>query len=434
MAAGLASCGAPDDGSGPASVSPNPARNVLVISLDTLRADRLGAYGYPRLTSPFLDSLAKRGTLFTRAYVNSHGTPPSHASLLTSLYQESHRVSFQRNDGLVQHWLPESLTTMAETFRASGFDTWAVTGGGYLSQEFNFDQGFEVFDDQPKDFETAIDRTLAILNDRARESKPWFGFLHTFAVHSPYEPPHHYQSLFVEQPTDFYPNNENLIQYQTKASELRPEDLEYLSSLYDSSVRYMDALLQMLFLWLERGGFLEDTVVVITSDHGEEFGEHGGLLHGVSLYQELVKVPLLILGPGFEAGKRDPGLASLIDVAPTLYQVTGVSPISELSGRSLRDESSRGPVYLQYTDLLYGVIDGDWKLIRRSAGPSLLFDLAADPLEQIDVAGAQAEHAAQLEELLDRWLGDVPRPQLEMGEDALSQDKLDELRALGYAH
>lgn len=415
--------------------------NILLISIDALRADHLSCYGYDRHTSPVLDGLAARGTRFSKAFVNTHGTPPSHATLLSSLYQESHRVGMASEFSAV-HTIPVRVEMVQEVFAAAGWDTLAVTGGGYMSADFGFSRGFDEYIDRAR----SIDQGAEILLERLRPpiggNRPVFAFLHTYQVHSPYAPPEGFRRLFGEYRGGIEATSDALLEIQASASKvLTREDFEYLEALYDGEIRYTDEVLGEMLASLDAIGFLENAVVVVTADHGEEFGEHGGVLHGGKLFEELLHVPLIISGTGIDRGFVDPALVSLIDVAPTLLSLAGLEIPDEMEGRSVfgRPESERWEdqrVFAQYGDRLYCVRTPRWKLIQWTANQrARLFDLHRDPGERRDFSGQHPDLAAGLLAEIEEWR--ARRPVLDLGapEDIeLSQDKLDELRALGYVH
>ena len=408
--------------------------NVFLISLDTLRADHLSFYGYERQTSPFLDKLAARSAVFERAYVNTHGTPPSHATMFTGLYQETHRVGMvpeglnKRDDSA-----PDSLDFLSEVLSDFGYATVAVTGGGYVSKAFNFQQGFDVFLDKPKPVSAGVNSFLTRLRGLP-DDQPIFGFFHTYEIHSPYAPPTHLENHFGEFQSEFDPTNDNLVPLQEKANELSAEDIEHITALYDAGILYTDQVLERLFDELEANGFLDNAVVIITSDHGEEFGEHGGLLHGASLYEELIRIPLVVFGKSVEA-KRHLRTVSLLDLAPTIYDITGASPHKELPGRSLLAEplgDLNDAVFFQYTSLLYGVIDWPWKLIR-SRQTMELYDLEKDPAEKLNLAEENLETSNRLDTEIDQWLESVLRHDRgDSNASDIEDEKLEELRSLGY--
>ncbi|MEM1204493.1 MAG: sulfatase [Acidobacteriota bacterium] len=435
----LASCGGEGDpgSDGGAAEAPKVRRpNVLVISLDTLRADRLGSYGYHRDTSPFLDELAARGIRFENAIVNTHGTPPSHTTLLTGLYQSTHRVSWVpagpegRNDRV-----PEGLTLMQEVFQREGYATIGVTDNGYVAANFGFDQGFDVFRDRHIGAEAGTNLTLDLVRQRLGGDKPLFVFYHTYEPHTPYEPPAEYRAMFEPPPSDVVPTGEALLPFQDDASSFSADDIQHLSDLYDAGIRYTDDVMRRFFDELEGLGFFENHLTVVTSDHGEEFGDHGGLLHRVSLYDELLRVPLLISGTEIPAGVVDNRAASLVDVAPTVYTALRMRPRAPISGRDLLGPLEDHPrwAFAQYAGLLEAARGDKWKLIRdQMNGEVELYNLHKDPGETRNVAARNPEMVERLERRINHWRRSCPELDLERRDAQLTDEDVQKLRALGY--
>lgn len=316
-----------------AGFEPAPTRGYILISIDTLRADRVGAYGYARDTTPFLDRLAARGTLFERAIAQFPSTLPSHLSILTGLYPREH--------GVVPpvHVLAPEIPTVPELFRAAGFRTAGFTEGGYMKGYFGFARGFEVWRDDDTTAETDVERTFAagleFLRGVGKEER-FLLFLHTYAVHDPYDPPARFRELYWRGPPPedaFPPTGPELAAVNERGLAPSPEVVAYLSALYDGSVRYVDAQVESLFAELERTGLLAESTVILFSDHGEEFLEHGKLAH-TQTYHELLHIPLLLLHPAQKAPLRLGALVEGIDLAPTLLDLADLSG-PPMSGRSL---------------------------------------------------------------------------------------------------
>ncbi|MEO1086103.1 MAG: sulfatase, partial [Acidobacteriota bacterium] len=415
--------------------APAPDRpHVLLISLDTLRADRLGSYGHTRDTSPFLDSLADGGTRFAHAFVNTHGTPPSHATLFTSLYQESHRVSHGVRSGRADHRMPEDLPSLPQVLLDAGYHTVAVTGGGFMSADFGWQRGFERFHED--DLADGADQLFRAIRSRD-DGTPIFAFFHTYEIHSPYDPEDPYPTLWGELDAEVDATSEGLkARSREKPFRLENAEREALLKLYDAGIRYTDDVLKELFERLDAIGFLDHALVIITSDHGEEFGEHGSLLHPATLYDELVSVPLIISGPEVEANKVDTRLVSTIDIAPTIYSYLGVRAPRWSGGVDLLAPYApgRGEVFFQYGDLLHGVRTPNFKLIQNSkTGGVQLFDLQEDPDERRNIARRRPGVVETLTAQLEQWRSSVPRFAARSDEaPTLSDERLDELRALGY--
>ncbi len=432
-------------GCGPRTVERDPRPNILLISLDTLRADRLSAYGYERDTSPFLQQLGSRGVLFTQAFVNTHGTPPSHATLFTSSYQQTHRVSIDALTRSPDHRLPADLLLLPEVLKEQGYATIGVTGGGYMSEDFGFDQGFDVFYSRPINVRRAARKLLSEIRSELHSGRPIFAFFHTYEIHSPYDPPNSYRDRYGDDSaSDFDPTSKNLRRFRGRAHEIAPEDMDRINNLYDAGIRFTDDTLRELFTDLEAAGFFNDHLTIITSDHGEEFGEHRGVLHPATLFDELLRVPLIVVGTGVESAVED-RLVSSVDVAPTIYSQIGITAPAGSQGRDLlapmtpgnSNEADEQAIFAQYGNLLYGVRTPRFKLVEnRRSGRFALYDLTRDPRERRDVASKFPEQAAALRARLGEWLERVD-PESDQAEPTgpsmeLDAERRKQLEALGY--
>lgn len=296
----------------------DPRPSFLVVSIDTLRARDVGAYGYPRDTTPFLDATARRGALFEQALTAAVTTGPSHMSLFTGLYPVNHglRTGLDRK--------APGVATAAQLLRAAGYQTAAFTEDGYVIRERGFGEGFSSYtENHGKDpqrvtgeVRLTFGQARRWLEQRART--PFFLFVHTYQVHHPYRPPPAYRALFED---DGVPG---------------PDDpaLRRMRDDYDREIRFVDDELKRLVAAVGSTGHAGHTVLVVLSDHGEEFGEHGGLQHGHALFEESLRVPLVFVGPGI-APARHAEPVSLIDVLPTLLELAGVPAPPALDGRSL---------------------------------------------------------------------------------------------------
>jgi arylsulfatase A-like enzyme len=329
------------------------AENVLLISLDTLRSDRLQPYGYRRPTSPNLAAIADRGVLFEQARAQAPQTAPSHASLFTSSYPGVHRVINVHGPTPQMFELPAGLTTMAELLSGNGFQTGGFVSGGNLTRRMGMDRGFDVWDEQLTDIEDRIDRCLEwmLAPDRGR----FFAFLHSYQVHAPYLPPQEFYEEFCDPAytgrlrdrTDRYLAMPAKQAWEAAAGpvywegmlEYDEQDVRFLSDLYDAEVRYVDSQVRRLWEVMASGGLLQNTIVIFLSDHGEEFMDHGKYQHD-QVFDELLHVPLIVRFPaqlenaGFKG--RVGELVELVDVAPTVAELLGVSAANvEWSGRSL---------------------------------------------------------------------------------------------------
>ena len=325
----LATCG------GPRAPEPlPPARGYVLISFDALRADALGVYGAGRETSPFIDRLAERSTVFENAFTQIPSTLPSHLSMFTGLYPSEHGVFPPRDV------LSERIPTLPELFRAAGYRTFGHSEGGYVQGGYGFARGFDEWTDTPYGADGDVERTfgrglesLARLGDGER----FFLFLHSYSVHDPYEPPADLRARFWPGPPPagaFEPTGPNFAAFNSHLLDTSPAAIPYYRALYDAGVRYVDDVLGDLWAGLERLGLADDTVLIVTSDHGEEFLEHGRLVH-TQAYPESLRIPLIVFHPGRPVGRRVETLAETIDFLPTLAELAGFAAPAGISGESL---------------------------------------------------------------------------------------------------
>jgi hypothetical protein len=319
---------AADDGAPPAT------RGYVLISIDTLRADHLGCYGYARPTSPFLDQLARRATLFEEAYAQFPSTLVSHMSIFTGLHPREHGVLPPNSV------LSPAIETLPEVFQRAGFSTGGFTEGGFVSGRFGFRRGFDVFVSRDRNRDRPVEGTfrraadfLAGLGPRQR----FFAFIHTYAVHTPYDAPARFREPFwhgAPPPEAIPATGPALVRANLSGERPPPAVIDWLEALYDAGIRQTDEVLRWFFSELDRLGLARDTTVIVTADHGEEFLEHGLFTH-TQLYRETLHVPLLVIHPRAPAAVRHGGVAQLIDIAPTLYGLARLRPRGRPSGRSL---------------------------------------------------------------------------------------------------
>jgi arylsulfatase A-like enzyme len=441
----------------PAQRAPQPQPNILLISIDALRADRLEAYGYERPTSPFLAELGRRGIVFENTSVNTHGTTPSHTTILSGLYQEQHGVGlvgeegaapspFEQGEagpstvgaralargagGVVASRIPDDVALLPEILRAHGYATIGVTDGGNAGDAFGFARGFDRFDDRGGGIEKGARRVVRLLGEVDPEA-PKFVFLHTYEVHSPYRPGEPQRTLLGVPQGMTAASSDYLLEHATAAASLPKDELDALSLLYDAEIRVVDDALRALFEELDATGFLRHAIVIVTSDHGEEFGEHGGLLHRDLLYDVLLRVPLIVVGPGIAPARRAEPVSS-VDIAPTVLELVGIAKPAAMEGSSLLAERPRAAVIAQYGSTRYAIRTRQWKLIWSAPGSIELFDLGADPGERNNVAPERPDVAATLGAALDRWR-EQHRGSAKSGSPVeLSADEWRELESLGY--
>ena len=412
--------------------------NLLIVSFDTTRADRLSAYGYAQETSPNVAALAERGALFRRAYSHVPSTLPAHCSLLTGLLPPEHGV---RSNGVFR--LPEERTTLAEVLRDRGYATGAVIGALPLDRSFGLDQGFEHYDSDfgaraaaREESGTAaewlrhgFDRfqlRAGEVTDRAIDwlegrRGPWFLLAHYFDPHDPYDPPEPWRSRF--------PNR------------------------YDAEIAYADHELGRLLERVE--GMPGRTLILFVADHGEGLGEHDELRHRRFLYDTTMRIPLILVQEGaVAAGSTVESPVGLTDLMPTLLELLGLEPPEGLAGRSMAralesgSEPDEAPVYGESRVELYedgtpvtraSIVRGAHKLIRTVASgagePVIrieLYDTDQDPRELRNLVASQPDLAARLATELADWSAALESRGAPAEPHELHEEMLEGLRGLGY--
>ncbi|MEE8523799.1 MAG: sulfatase [Thermoanaerobaculia bacterium] len=434
--------------------------NVLLISIDTLRPDHLGCYGYQRPTSPAIDAMARQGTRFENAVAPSGWTLPSHYSMLTALYPSAHGVHPDRWLFAGVHGAHRTFNirgsgrevTLAERLEAMGYYTAAITENGWVHSKFGFDQGFASYIDHSKHQLRDGTQPLALRWLHQHRELPFFLFVHTYQPHQPYDQPPPYDTLFVDEDHVGYAlpgvavPMATIEQFRDPTFPPSPEDVAAFNGLYDGEVRYVDTFIDGLLNTLRTLGLDRKTVLLFTSDHGEEIFEHGNFDHGDTLYDEVMRVPFILWGPGrIPAGVVDTPVA-LVDVVPTLVELAGGKIDGELQGRSLvplltgddglGDRILFGEGFAEESVPLACAWDGATKLILRGTDleEAELYDLERDPAEHTNLAAEQPETVARLRQAILAWKAGNARIQAEIGvaEVGLDAETEERLRALGY--
>jgi arylsulfatase A-like enzyme len=389
-----------------------PAKpSVLVVTLDTTRADRLGCYGKATGLSPALDAWASRSFLFEHCEAPVPETVPSHVSLFSGWYPNRHGV--RKN---LEVKVPGSVPLLAESFKSAGYVTGAFVSAFVLLGRYGLGRGFGAYDEafydpgKPEVVERRAGDTLAAAAAWLESQKqPWFCWIHLYDPHLPYSPP-------------------------------PPFDKKYAGAPYDGEIAYMDQALGEFFKRMNKGGLLDRSVVVICGDHGEGLGEHGEEAHGIFLYEATTHVPLLLRLPGQAQGKKVSQSVSLVDVAPTLADLCGVA-VKGADGLSLApllkgEKWSRPPLYLEaLTGLysfgwapLYALVDPPHKYVL--APRPELYDLEKDPGEKRNALASRPELAKKLDQALKKILAGAPTAKGEAVQ--LDDEELRSLQSLGY--
>ena len=393
---------------------PRATRGYIVISIDTLRADHLGSYGYGKPTSPFLDSLAKRGTLFEEAYAQFPSTLVSHMSMLTGLHPREHGV-FPPNAVLSPR-----VELLPEVFQRHGFRTAGFTEGGFMSGRFGFRRGFDEFHARDRNRNRPLEGTFrrgAQFLESLKKDDRFLLFLHTYAVHTPYDAPEPYQRRFWQGPPPpgaIPPTGPALTRQNASGERLPLPAVDWLAAQYDAGIRQTDEVIQRFFADLERLGLADDVTVVITSDHGEEFQDHGRFNH-TQLYREVLRVPLLVIHPDHREAVRHAGVVQLVDLAPTLYELARLQPKGKPTGTSLArllghpSPPRPGNAFAENIGeerALYKGQREELESLLLFMGRAELYDVTEDPAQQRDLS----EDRRRLRALLDELTAFKPRP------------------------
>lgn len=426
--------------------------NVVLVVVDALRADRLGAYGYPRPTTPRVDALAESGVVWTRAFTQSNWTCSAMASILTGVYPFVHKIYSSPEEAQNRFsLLPDELETAAETFKARGYATAAVTSAGWVSPQTNYGQGVDDFRLVDRKDEVIIQNAEEMI--RARKGAKFFLYLHLLDLHDYFDlhesvppfsgktfdlsPP--FRALFERPRAEIY----GYLGAARNPSDVSSDDLAYLMDRYDSRLRQTDALVGRLADCLENEGVGKRTLLIVTADHGEAFFEHGRLIHGGDLlFNEVVRVPLIFHNEALFAKRRvieNP--VESIDILPTVAEMTapgggGAPPSPQWQGRSLFSPNPNRVVLCEAASRdKMKVMYRDWSYIhdlRQDRG--VLFNIEDDPGETRDVAAANSVVARRLARLLGQKISEgaalsrkvVPR------DGPLDEKTRDVLKSLGY--
>lgn len=388
--------------------------NVILIILDTTRADRFGCYGNDLGLTPGIDKLAATGVRFENAFAHAPWTLPSTASLLTSRLPSSHGAG-----GRVQSFTPlaDSVATLAGQFKSAGYKTAAIINVFFLTERFGLTRGFDhvdYFEDTTNEhMRPAAETTDAAIQWLSTSSTgPVFAMVHYFDPHLIYAPPAEFREQFADprdrnQGQPLFGNRRDMVKLRT--GEIKTSDLpiDRLEKLYNGEIAYTDQQVTRLIDWLKSSGMYDDTIVVITSDHGEEFLEHGGYEHGHTLYNELLHVPLIIAGCDVPSGVNANDVVGLMDVAPTLLRLAGIDSCNSFHGQDLTPAFDRAPLLDRavfsegnmWDESWYALHHDNHKLITIPAGDkslAMLFDLAVDPGEKTDIATRHESTAKRL--------------------------------------
>ncbi len=399
--------------------------NIVLITLDTTRADHLPCYGYSGVKTPHLDSLARQGIVFEQCTANSPLTLPSHASILTGMYPTYHGVRINGNTAL-----NEKQMTIAEVLSAQGYQCGAFIGAFVLDGRWGLKQGFHHYDDKfdlkkykhidlgavQRPGNEVVDAALGWLDEQ--KNTPFFAWIHLYDPHTPYEPPEPY------------------------LSEYRPGGL---TGLYDGEIAFMDEQIGRCTSWLEKNGLSENTMIILIGDHGEGLGSHGEGTHGYFIYEYAVQVPLLIIAPFPELqGQRVSSQVRIVDIFPTILEIAAVTPPAETQGRSLLPLMFQPEKELNgfaYAESMSPNLQFGWGSIHSlrttkykyiDTPKAELYDLTRDPDEQTNLLRQYPDIAREMKDMLDQLMEETSRNAPTPQAANLDKETIEKLSALGY--
>jgi len=425
--------------------------NVLMIVVDTLRQDHLGCYGYSRDITPSIDALAASGLRFDRAYATAPWTMPSVASMITGLYPGSHGLTRTTR-------LPAEAVTVAEILGEHGYATAGVVSHVLLGSVFGFDQGYEVYEQTVREkphkavtTEAVTDKAQSLLRQLAEDDRPFFLFVHYFDPH--YEYQRHPEIGLAPERAGRLDGTQTIHELRALLGDITDEEVEFVRDLYDEEIAHTDAGIGRLLATLRETGQDPNTLILFVADHGEEFVEHGWIGHTRTLYEELVRVPLIVRPPQARAraGATD-RLVSLASLTPTILDYCGIET-EELgfqapSLAALVDSGLAEGLPAAYAEVEYvplkkssavkitfkkALATASYKVVRDDlSGRVEVFDLVKDPGERHDLADSRPDLVARLLPELEQAIARSRERALDPEEAQIDEELIERLRSLGY--
>lgn len=428
--------------------------NIILVGIDTCRQDHMSCFGYELDTTPNLNAFAQDCVLFTNAISQSPWTLPSFASIFTSTYPTVHRAR-GKAEGDKFYPIIDSLKSGVEILSSSGFKTKAYINGPYLAPAFGLSKGFDDYDyahgsnAKIRRSDETVNRALEWIKENSEEQ--FFLFLHFFDPHLNYDPPKRSLQRLMKLAGFEYRGTLKSPFFQLKEVRnnellLSEEDWKFIQFLYDAEISAVDESCGELFRFLKANGLYDKSIVVVLSDHGEEFLDHGGFEHGHTLYDELINIPLMIKMPSsIRAGEIISHQVRLIDIMPTLLEILDMDIPESFQGESLLRLIKKGraneiwPAFSEEThwgDELKAVRDRCYKFITNDSLDTFeLYNLCSDPGEKKDLANMEKEKAREMRRRIIRWmrsnLGRVRKMKSEQSVD-LDKKTRENLRSLGY--
>ncbi len=444
--------------SGPSTPGPGKGWNIVMISIDALRADHLGCYGYERNTSPCIDQAVQNGFLFNKAFVQAPHTHSSLASVMTGTYPLRH------NSVIGSRLLEDDSRMLAGMLGEHSYRTGAFVQNFWLSEEVGFTRGFDDFyHSRVSITESNVEESIRAWLLRQKEG-PFFLWLHYLEPHADFLPHEPYVKEFLPDYDGpyFTFTNDMVNLYKDKTKLLSPEELTFVKAAYDSEIRYCDDAVGRIFKMLQDYGFNDDTLIIILADHGEELQDRGKMGHDHTLYNELLRIPLIFHAPGvIKPGKDEANVVESVDIAPTIMEFLGLEIPQSVQGRSLldimnrKDAGARTTGYAQrffYTkdSHLFSIIDYPWKLIVQLTGIDRsdihnwrlepqrcrvnMYNLENDPEEKNNISFQNRQKAMQMLKQLQSWsrIHRIPYFKESFDEEKMGEELIENLKSLGY--
>jgi len=441
--------------------------NIVLISIDALRADHLSCYGYERRTSPNIDNIAENGITFKNAIAPSSWTVPSIASLFTSVYPINHGVIYgqllyledfsniykgDKTNIRIRQVFSDKLTTLTEILKKHGYNTFGVTSNILLDEKTGFARGFDYF--KCFDFSPApsVNETIYSWEDEIKKSDKFFLWVHYFDPHDPYyaRTPWvtRYTSMALTQKLNLSKIPMNEIPYSISSFKKDHQALSNLIALYDSEINFVDSYLGEL---IKRFALDKNTLIIITADHGEEFLEHDKLLHGNNLYQETIQIPLIVKLPRSNKKVLAENHINLVDIMPTILDMLNINPPEQTLGKSFwkkkellfwlkktllrKDSLDYNFSELDIRSVLKTIITPEWKYIYNYQDEAEeLYNIKSDPLELNNLANKEPKQRNKLREQLFKWVSNSKKYHTERKPFQLSPEEEEKLKSLGYTH
>jgi len=457
--------------------------NVILIVMDTVRADHMSIYNYERDTTPNMREFIKNATFYPRSVSSGDMTLSSHASIFTGLYVSEHGAHYDPwNNAPGGKPLDKKMDTLAEILSKDGYETMGVVSNyGFVSHAFNMDQGFQYFDQRvpvvflgqsqpyyirqgirdvlthfssPSEFDLQyrraedINREAFTQLDRVKgDKRPFFLFINYMDAHAPYIPPPPFDTMYPGKDEDFtaakfFDLEEGVMKLER---DITDHEHNHIVSQYDGGISYLDFQTNTFLDRLRKLGLYENSIIIVTSDHGESFGERNFIDHGVSVYQDQVYVPLIIKYPNQSSGRIVNTVVNSVDILPTILSVSGINLPQHISGKSLVNIESAEPRTVmsetypngflldwnpRFDRIERAIFNRNFKFIESTKGKKELYDLSLDQDEKQNLYSDENSIAAELEVKLKDWLDEV-MVESETSEE-LSKDAIDRLKALGY--